>query len=93
MEEPLHPKEKSVLKQLALFPEIITQAAQNYSPAILANYTYDLVKEYNSFYQSVPILGCENTVQKILRTQLSMKVGEVIKTSFGLLGIAVPERM
>ena len=93
MEAPLHPKEKSVLKQLALFPEIIIQAAQNYSPAIVANYTYDLVKEYNSFYQSVPILGCDNSIQKILRTQLSMKVGEVIKAAFGLLGIAVPERM
>ncbi|HHC79787.1 MAG TPA: arginine--tRNA ligase, partial [Flavobacteriia bacterium] len=59
-----HPKEKSVLKQLALFPETVQQAAVNYSPAIIANYTYDLVKEYNSFYQTVPILGCEDEVQK-----------------------------
>ncbi len=89
----LHPKEKSVLKQLALFPEIIQLAASNFSPAIIANYTYDLVKEYNSFYQSVPILGCENLQEKIFRTQLSRQVSEVIKSAFQLLGIDVPERM
>ncbi len=89
----LHQKEKSVLKQLAIFPEIIQQAADNYSPALIANYTYDLVKEYNSFYQSVPILGCKNEQEKIFRVQLSNKVGTVIKSSFKLLGIEVPERM
>ncbi len=89
----LHKKEKSVLKQLSLFPEIIQQAADNYSPALIANYTYELVKEYNSFYQSVPILGCENDQVKIFRVQLSKKVADVIKTSFKLLGIEVPERM
>jgi arginyl-tRNA synthetase len=88
-----HPKEKSVLKQLALFPETVQQAAVNYSPAIIANYTYDLVKEYNSFYQTVPILGCEDEVQKTFRTQLSMKVGDVIQSACKLLGIEVPERM
>ena len=91
--EGLHSKEKSVLKQLASYPEIIEQAAQHYSPALIANYTYDLVKEYNSFYQSVPILGCEDENKKIFRTQLSMKVAEVIKAAFKLLGIEVPERM
>jgi len=89
----LHPKEKSVVKQLAIFPEIIQQAAANYSPALIANYTYDLVKDYNSFYQSVPILGCDNLQEKIFRTQLSLKVGKVIKSAFILLGIEVPERM
>ena len=89
----LHPKEKSVLKQLVQFPDIIQLAAQNFSPAILANYTYELVKEYNSFYQSVPILACQNTTEKIFRTQLSKKVSEVIKGACKLLGIAVPERM
>ncbi len=89
----LHEKERSVIKQLALFPEVIQQAAGNYSPALIANYTYDLVKEYNSFYQSVPILGCDKLQEKIFRTQLSKKVSEVIKNAFKLLGIEVPERM
>ena len=89
----LDEKEKLVLKQLALYPEIVKQAAESYSPAIIANYTYDLVKEYNSFYQSIPILGSDNEQQKIFRTQLSNKVGIVIKSAFKLLGINVPERM
>lgn len=89
----LHKKERSLIKQLQLFPDIIQQAAKNHSPALVANYTYDLVKEYNSFYQSVPILGCDNDQEKILRTQLSSKVSEIIKSAFNLLGISVPERM
>jgi len=89
----LDEKEKELIKQIQLFTEIIQNAAQNHSPAIIANYTYDLVKIYNSFYQTVPILGCENKQEKIFRTQLSFKVAEIIKTSFKLLGINVPERM
>ena len=89
----LHEKERELIKQIQQFPEIIQNAAKNHSPAILANYTYDLVKEYNSLYQSLPILGSENENEKILRTQLSAKVGEIIKASFKLLGIEVPERM
>ncbi|MBL4663613.1 MAG: arginine--tRNA ligase, partial [Flavobacteriaceae bacterium] len=89
----LHPKEKEVLKTLQLFPEIIQQAAENYSPALIANYTYDLVKEFNSFYQNVSILGAENVSEKNFRIQLSQAVADVIKTAFGLLGIQVPERM
>ncbi len=89
----LNEKERNLLKQLSLFPETVQQAADNYSPALIANYTYDLVKEYNSFYQSVPILGSENEQEKIFRTQLSKKVAEVIKSAFALLGIDVPERM
>lgn len=89
----LHPKEKELLKQIELFPEVIQNAANNHSPALVANYTYDLVKEYNSFYQSVSILGEENLEKKIFRVQLSKKVSETIKLAFGLLGIEVPERM
>jgi arginyl-tRNA synthetase len=89
----LHEKERSLIKFLQNFPETIQQAAKNHSPAIVANYTYDLVKEYNSLYQTLPILGNDNLNEKILRTQLSLKVSEVIKTAFGLLGIQVPERM
>jgi arginyl-tRNA synthetase len=82
-----------LIKQLKLFTEVIQNAAQNHSPALIANYTYDLVKEYNSLYQTLPILGNENENEKIFRTQLSSKVSEVIKTAFRLLGINVPERM
>ena len=86
-------KEKNLIKQLQLFPETVQLAAKNQSPAIIANYTYDLVKDYNSFYQSSYILGCEHEGLKIFRTQLSKKVGEIIKSGFNTLGIHVPERM
>jgi arginyl-tRNA synthetase len=89
----LHEKEKELIKQIELFPEVIQNAAQNHSPALIANYTYDLVKEYNSFYQSVHILGETDLTKKTFRVQLSQKVGEVIKSAFTLLGIEVPERM
>jgi len=89
----LHEKERELIKQIQQFPDTIQNAAKNHSPALIANYTYDLVKEYNSLYQSLPILGNENENEKILRTQLSAKVGEIIKTAFKLLGIEVPERM
>ena len=89
----LHEKEKELLKQLELYPETIQQAAANYSPALIANYTYDLVKEFNSFYQNVSILGEENQDKKIFRVQLAKKVASTIKSAFSLLGIQVPERM
>ena len=89
----LHEKEKELLKQLELYPDTIQQAAANYSPALIANYTYDLVKEFNSFYQNVSILGEENQDKKIFRVQLAKKVGNTIKSAFSLLGIRVPERM
>ena len=89
----LHEKEKELLKQLELFPEVIQNAAENFSPALLANYTYELVREYNSFYQAVPILGSDNLEEKIFRVQLSKKVADVIESAFKLLGIEVPERM
>ncbi len=89
----LHQKERELIKQLQNFPEVIQLAAKNYSPALIANYTYDLVKDYNSFYQSVSILNAEDQNTKIFRTQLSKKVAETIKTAFGFLGIDVPERM
>ncbi len=89
----LHQKEKDLIKLLEYFKEIIYNSALNLSPALLANYTYDLVKEYNSFYQSLPILGNDNLQEKILRTQISNQVGKTIKKAFKLLGIDVPERM
>jgi len=89
----LHEKEKDLLKQLELYPDTIQQAAANYSPALIANYTYDLVKEFNSFYQNVSILGEEDQDKKIFRVQLAKKVADTIKSAFSLLGIRVPERM
>ena len=76
-----------------MYPEVIQNAAHNHSPALIANYTYDLVKEYNSFYQTVSILGEEDMTKKVFRVQLSKKVSETIQSSFRLLGIDVPERM
>ncbi|WP_291962570.1 arginine--tRNA ligase [Maribacter sp.] len=89
----LHSKEKELIKQLQLFPDTIQLAADNYSPALIANYTYDLVKEFNSFYQQVSILGETDDAKKALRVQLSKKVSEVIQDAFALLGVSVPERM
>ena len=93
LEYALHDKEKSLLKQLQLFPEVIQQAASNYSPALVANYAYDLVKEFNSFYQNVSILGADSTSEIRFRVQLSQAVAITIKNAFSLLGIQVPERM
>ncbi len=78
----MHEKEKELLKQLELFPEVIQNAAQNHSPALIANYTYDLVREYNSFYQAVPILGSNVPNEKIFRVQLSKKVADTIAAAF-----------
>ena len=89
----LHEKEKELLKQLILFPEVIQSAAQNHSPALIANYTYDLVREYNSFYQGVPILAAADLNEKAFRVQLSKKVADTISAALKLLGISVPERM
>ena len=89
----LHEKEKELIKIIENYPEVIQLAAANHSPALVANYTYDLVKEFNSFYQNVSILGEENQDKKILRVQLSKKVSDIIKSAFSLLGINVPERM
>ena len=89
----LQNKEKELIKQIQLYPETIQLAAENHSPALIANYTYDLVKEFNSFYQNVSILGAEKDMERQLRTQLSKMVANIIKSSFGLLGIQVPDRM
>jgi arginyl-tRNA synthetase len=89
----LHEKEREIIQFLEIFPDAVLNAALGLSPAIIANYTYDLVKAYNSFYQTVPILGSENMPEKILRIQISEQTGKVLKTALSLLGIEVPERM
>ncbi len=89
----LEPKEKELLKMLKMYPETIQLAAANYSPALIANYTYDLVKEFNSFYQQIPILGADTEDLVVFRVALSKKTAEVIASAFRLLGIDVPEQM
>lgn len=86
-------REKEIVKQLQGYPAAVQLAANNQSPAVIANYTYDLVKLYNSFFQNIYILGEEDEAKKIFRVQLSKKVGDTIKSAFALLGIQVPERM
>jgi arginyl-tRNA synthetase len=86
-------KEQEIIKQLIDFPNVIQESADSYSPAIIANYTYDLVKDFNNYYQSTSILTAESEELINFRLGLSIKVGEVIKTAMCLLGVAVPDRM
>lgn len=89
----LHEKEKALLKSITLFPAIVQEAAEEYSPAVIANYVYDLVKDFNSFYQNVSILGEKEPLKLHFRVVLCEKIGEIIAASFKMLGIQVPERM
>ena len=91
--ESLNDKEKEIIKQLALYPEMIQQAATQFSPALLANYIYDLVKLFNSFYQNTPILGGNDAALEAFRINLCHEVGRVIASGTALLGIQVPKRM
>jgi len=92
-ETQLHAKEKDLLKAILCYPDVIQEAAADCSPALIANYTYDLVKEYNQFYQQVPIFGAQSEQDKAFRIGLSSMVGRVISSAMLLLGITVPERM
>jgi arginyl-tRNA synthetase len=85
--------EKEIIKVLINFPNVIQEAAKSYSPALVANYAYDLVKEYNTYYQNTPILTAESNELINFRLGLSVKVGEVIKRAMRLLGADVPDRM
>ncbi len=93
VEVSLHEKERQLIKQLELFPQVIQNAAEQHSPALIANYTYDLVKDFNSFYQNVSILGADTQEEKGFRVALSKSVSQTIKNAFSVLGIEVPERM
>jgi len=86
-------KEKEILKQLLMYPGIVKQAGESYSPSLIANYLYDLVKVFNSFYQNISILGESDSNIKNFRLTLIQKVGHTILNSCSLLGIEVPERM
>ena len=89
----LHEKEKTLLRSIGQFPAVVQDAADNYSPALVANYVYDLVKDFNSFYQNVSILGEQDPVKLDFRVALCRKISEIIAEAFKMLGIQVPERM
>lgn len=86
-------KEEDLIQLMADFATVVRQAGTDYNPSVIANYTYDLVKEYNQFYHDYSILREENEQVKIFRLALSVNVGKIIKEAMGLLGIDVPERM
>ncbi len=89
----LHEKERELMLLLMNYPSVIRSAAEAYSPALVANYIYDLVKAFNSFYQQVTILAEEDLYKRSLRLQLCSKIAEVIAHGSALLGIEVPDRM
>jgi arginyl-tRNA synthetase len=89
----LHPRELELIYKLTEFPKTILAAAKEYSPALVAQYVYDLAKEYNGFYQDVPIFSEEDPNVVKLRVAISKNVAKVIKESMRLLGVAVPYRM
>lgn len=89
----LSEKEEGLIQMVADFAAIVKQAGEDYSPSIIANYTYDLVKEYNQFYHNFSILREENEAVKIFRLALSENVAKVVRLGMGLLGIEVPDRM
>lgn len=89
----LSEKEEGLIQMVADFAAVVKQAGEDYSPSIIANYTYDLVKEYNQFYHDYSILREENEAVKIFRIALSANVAKVVRLGMGLLGIEVPSRM
>ena len=86
-------KEISLIQKLADFGSVVNEAGRTYSPALIANYAYDLVKEYNSFYHDYSILKEEDPAVRSLRLQICNQTARIVKTAMGLLGIRVPERM
>ena len=86
-------KEIGLIQMLADFPATVRQAGSDYNPSCIANYCYDLVKEYNQFYHDFSILHEEDEAKKLFRLMLSANVAKIIRTGMGLLGIEVPERM
>ena len=89
----LSEKEISLIQMLADFPNVVKQAGSDYNPSCIANYCYDLVKEYNQFYHDFSILHEEDENKKTFRLVLSAEISKIIRTGMGLLGIEVPERM
>ncbi len=89
----MHPKEKELIKIIFAFPTAIADAAKEYSPALVANYVYDLAKTFNQFYDVCPVLKEENVALRNFRLALSLSVARTIKSAMKMLGIDVPEKM
>lgn len=89
----LEEREKDIIKHLLDYPAVIQQAAEQHSPALIANYSYDLVKLFNSFYQNISILGEENVALRDFRINLAKEVSRILQQSMSLLGIELPSRM
>ncbi len=89
----LSDKEKNIIKNLYDLPSTVRQAAQNYSPAMIANYAYELAKNFNSFYQDTPIMREPDSDLKTFRVQLCSMVANTLRNTMNILGIEVPERM
>jgi arginyl-tRNA synthetase len=89
----LDSKEKSILRMLNSYPEVVRQAGEEYSPALIANFGYDLAKEFNQFYQELPILKDASDETRTFRLALTSVTGQVISSSMKLLGIQVPQKM
>ena len=86
-------KEKNLIKTISSYPQAVKEAGDSFSPALIANYIYSLVKEYNQFYHDCPILSEKNKTIRNFRLLLSENVSKIIKSGFKMLGIEVPERM
>lgn len=86
-------KEIELIQALANFPSVVSEAGRTFSPALVANYTYDLVKQFNQFYHDYSILKEEDKAVKALRLALCEATASTVKKAMGLLGISVPERM
>ena len=89
----LEPSERSVISLINAFPGRVQEAARDYSPSVIANYAYELAKDYNQFYQSVPVFNESDTAKLKFRIDFSKVVAETLKKAMGLLGIHVPEKM
>lgn len=92
-QQSLHPSEREVIFMLTQYPDKVALAAEDYSPSVIAQYVYDLAKEYNRFYTDLSVLNADTEAEKQFRTALSAVVARTIRHAMGLLGIQVPERM
>jgi arginyl-tRNA synthetase len=86
-------KEQMLIQLIASYPTVVKEAGDTYSPAVIANYIYELVKEYNQFYHEFYIIREENEALRHFRLVLSKSIAQIIKSGMSLLGIVVPERM
>ena len=90
---PLSQKELDLIQNLSSFPAVLGQAAAEYSPSLIANYVYDLAKEFNQFYHDFSMLKEENEAMRLFRLKLARNVARIIKNALYLLGIEAPEKM